>query len=230
MVARVNRFFDLVLIHGDAALIPFDETFPRMREIADVSRYTGYVVDPPPPIGGPGAPGHGEVVVSTGGGAVSEDLLAAAIGARELCALANAPWRVLVGHNLPEGRFREWTDRAPSGVTVERARADFASLLRNFTLSVSQGGYNTVMEILATGARAVCLPYAGGHESEQTIRCQLLAERGALQMVAPEAVDAASVAAAIDRALAAPPASAAGIDIGGATRTAQLLHAALAAD
>lgn len=227
MVARVKRFFDLVLIHGDAALIPFDETFPRMREIADVSRYTGYVVDPPPPAGGPGAPGHGEVIVSTGGGAVSEDLLDAAVGARAHSALANAPWRILVGHNLPEERFHVWADAAPDGVTVERARPDFAALLRNCTLSISQGGYNTVMEILATGARAVCLPYAGGHESEQTIRCQLLAERGALQMVEPEAVSAATVGAAIDRALAAPPASAAGIDIDGAARTAALLHAAL---
>ena len=229
MVARVERFFDLVLIHGDPALIPFDETFPRMREIADVSRYTGYVVDAPPPAGGPGAPGYGEVIVSTGGGAVSEDLLDAAIGARALSPLADTPWRVLVGHNLPEEGFHAWAAKAPAGVTVERARPDFATLLRNCTLSISQGGYNTVLEILATGARAVCVPYAGGHESEQTIRCRLLAERGVLQVVEPEAVSAETVAAAIARALAGRPADAAGLDTGGALRTADLLHAALAA-
>jgi predicted glycosyltransferase len=227
MVARVERFFDLVLIHGDPTLISFDRTFPRMREIAAVARYTGYVVDPPPPHGGAGSPGHGEVVVSTGGGAVSEDLLDAAIGARPLSRLANAPWRVLVGHNLPDDRFAAWRDTAADGVTIERARPDFTTLLRNCTLSISQGGYNTVLEILATGARAVCLPYAGGHESEQTIRCRLLAERGALQIVEPDAVNAASVAAAIGRALDASPTGAGGIDIGGALRTAQLLHEAL---
>ena len=227
MVERVKRFFELVLIHGDPALIPFDRTFPRMREIAEVSRYTGYVVDPPPPRGGSGAPGRNEVIVSTGGGAVSEALLDAAIGARALSSLADRPWRVLVGHNLPEERFAAWRSAAPAGVTIERARTDFTTLLRNCTLSISQGGYNTVMEILATGARAVCLPYAGGLESEQTIRCRLLAERGALQIVEPDAVAAAAVAEAIERALAAAPAGAAGIDTNGAVRTAELLHEAL---
>ena len=226
MVERVERFFDLVLIHGDPSLIPFDRTFPRMREIASVSHYTGYVVDPPPPAGGPGAPGFGEVVVSTGGGAVSEDLLDAAIGARPLSSLADVPWRVLVGHNLPETQFARWRNTAPVGVTVERARTDFVTLLRNCTLSISQGGYNTVLEILATGARAVCLPYAGGHESEQTIRCRLLAARGALELVEPADVSAAAVAAAADRAIAGKPAAAA-IDTGGARKTAELLQAAL---
>ncbi len=45
MVDRVRRFFDLVLIHGDPEFISFEETFPRMGEIADVTRYTGYVAD-----------------------------------------------------------------------------------------------------------------------------------------------------------------------------------------
>ena len=228
MVTRVRRFFDLVLIHGDPSLIPFDETFPRMREIADVSRYTGNVVDPPPVAGGPGAPGYGEVIVSTGGGAVSDDMLEAAIGARPMTRVAGTPWRILIGHNLPEDRFRAWRDNAPAGIIVERARPDFVKLLRNCAVSISQGGYNTVMEILAAGARAVCLPYAGGFESEQTIRCRLLAERGALQMVEKNDVNAANVAAAVDRALEGGPDSAGSIiDVGGAAASTRILLAAL---
>jgi predicted glycosyltransferase len=228
MVARVQRYFDLVLVHGDPALIPFDATFPRMREVVGAVRYTGYVTNPPPPRGGAGAPGHGEVIVSTGGGAVSEQMLGAAIDARPMTNAANKVWRVLIGHNLPDGEFDHWHRSVPHGMIVERARTDFAHLLRNCVLSISQGGYNTVMEILAAGTRAVCLPYAGGHESEQTIRCRLLADRGLIQIVEKDAVGARNVAAAVNRALASPPVADAGVDMSGAGRTAEVLLAALA--
>jgi predicted glycosyltransferase len=227
MVQRVADYFDLVLVHGDPDFIAFDETFPRLSDIASVTRYTGYVADPPPAPGGPGSPGYGEVIVSTGGGAVSEDMLAAAIGARALTSLAHVPWRVLLGHNYPEADFQASRSAAPDGVIVERARTDFAQLLANCRLSISQGGYNTVMEILATGARAVCLPYAGGLESEQTLRCGLLAQRGAIEMDKQEEVSAVSVAAAVERALAAPKINRAVVNMDGAQTTANLLKQAV---
>lgn len=227
MVARVKNYFDMVLVHGDPDFISFDETFPRLRDIADVTRYTGYVTDPPPTPGGTGSPGYGEVIVSTGGGAVSEDMLSAAIEARAFSSLADETWRVLIGHNYPQAEFEACQQSAPAGVIVERARPDFAELLANCRLSISQGGYNTVMEILATGARAVCLPYAGGLESEQTLRCGLLAERGALEMVRQEDVSARAVAAAVDRAMAAPKQDRAVVNMDGAQRTVELLREAI---
>lgn len=226
MVARVRRYFDMVLIHGDPDFITFEETFPRMSEIADVCHYTGYVTDPAQPreVDGPGA---GEVIVSTGGGAVSDDMLQAAIDARALSPLADAPWRVLIGHNLPEDDFRVYRDAAPAGITVERARPDFARLIANCRLSISQGGYNTVMELLAARTRAVCIPYAGGLESEQTLRCGLLAEKGAIAVVDPAHVSAESVAAAISRALDRPDGLAVPVDMSGAATTGALLRSAL---
>jgi len=226
MVDRVRRYFDLVLIHGDRDFISFDETFPRMSEIADISRYTGYVADPPrtPDTRGPGA---GEVIISTGGGAVSDDMLQAAMDSRSISALANARWRVLVGHNLPDAEFAAYRDNAPDGVTVERARPDFPQLLANCTLSISQGGYNTVMEVLAAGTRAVCIPYAGGLESEQTLRCSLLAEKGALEIVESGAVTAKNVARAIDRAMARKDHISAPVEMAGAGNTATMLSESL---
>lgn len=226
MVARVRRYFDLVLIHGDPAFIAFDETFPRMSEIADLSSYTGYVVDPPMAPAARGA-GAGEVIVSTGGGAVSDDMLEATIAARELSSLSDVPWRVLIGHNLPDDAFAAYRDNAPDGVIVERSRPDFPELLANCRLSISQGGYNTVMEVLAARTPAVCIPYAGGLESEQTLRCRLLAARGAMQIVEQGSVDAANVAAAADRATATQTAPASGLDLDGAENSCAVLKAAL---
>ena len=55
-------------------------------------------------------------------------------------------------------------------------------------VSVSQAGYNTVMETLQAGARAVLVPFAAGSEEEQTIRAQLLAERGLVHVVEESAL------------------------------------------
>lgn len=226
MVDRVRRYFDLVLIHGDAAFISFEETFPRMAEISDISSYTGYVADRPHPVDTKG-PGAGEVIVSTGGGAVSDDMLQATIDARAISSLSDIPWRVLIGHNLPEAEFQTYRNNAPEGVIVERSRTDFRQLLANCTLSISQGGYNTVMEILAAGTRSVCIPYAGGLESEQTLRCNLLADKGALEVVDPTAVTAQSVNDAISRALTRTEGFQAPVDMSGAQNTAAILHTAL---
>ena len=38
--------------------------------------------------------------------------------------------------------------------------------------------YNTVMEVLATGANGIAVPYAGGRETEQTLRVKLMEMRG----------------------------------------------------
>lgn len=227
MVQRVQDYFDLVLIHGDPDFITFDETFPRLTDIADRARYTGYVADLPPAPEGRDSPGFDEVIVSTGGGAVSEDMLSAAIEARALTSLAETTWRILLGHNYPEADFRTCQRKAPEGVIVERARPDFAQLLANCRLSISQGGYNTVMEILATGTRAVCLPYAGGLESEQTLRCGLLAERGAIEVVNQADVSARAVAAAVERALQATNHDRAVVNMDGAQRSAILLKEAI---
>ena len=58
-------------------------------------------------------------------------------------------------------------------------------MLARSRLSLSQAGYNTVMDILAVGARALVLPFAEGAESEQSLRARLLAERGLLSLMEP---------------------------------------------
>ncbi|MDJ0894945.1 MAG: glycosyltransferase [Alphaproteobacteria bacterium] len=223
---RANRWFEMILVHGDPNLIPLDRTFPRIAELTCALHYTGYAVEPAPPAQGPGHPGHDEVLVSAGGGAVSVDLVRAAMAARPLTDLAELRWRVLIGPVLPEAQFQQLCAEADPGVIVERARGDFTQLLSNCRLSISQGGYNTVMEVLAAGTPAVCVPYAGGYETEQTLRCQLLAERGAFQVVDEAQLSPERLAEAIARAAGQKPAAVA-IDTTGLAKTAALVAGAL---
>ncbi|MGH6931823.1 MAG: glycosyltransferase family protein [Dongiaceae bacterium] len=215
----VRRFFDQVLIHGDPRVIEFGATFGAADRIAGQLRYTGYVVTPASDDFTSTA-GRGEVLVSAGGGAVGAPLLRAALAARPLTALATAPWRLLTGLNASADLLAELIGSATNGVTVERFRRDFQVCLRNCRLSISQAGYNTVMEILAAGTRAVVVPFAEGGESEQPLRARLLAGRGLLGLVESDALDPRSLAAAIDRAVEGLAPSPSGIDMAGAVKTA----------
>ena len=229
MLALARRYYDLVLVHGDPRLVSLDATFPHAREIADRIAYTGYVVARSER--SPGEPermageGGGEVVVSAGGGAVGGKLLEAALAARPRTPLADAGWRLLAGANLPDPHFRSLAARAPDEVSVERFRPDFRALLRSARLSISQGGYNTMMEVLDAGVRAVVVPYAGGLETEQTLRANLLAARGLVEVVGEEELGPESIAAAVSRALAKPPPGGlAGVDTSGDAATARALR------
>lgn len=223
MVATVKQYYGKVLIHGDPSLVPFDKTFPLAGEIADRLAYTGYIVDPPPPGATISGLGRNEVIVSAGGGALSEPLLTAAISARGKTRLKDMTWRLLAGPSLGEDAFERLRNLAGEGVIVERSRADFTALLANCALSISQGGYNTIMDVLAAKVRAVIAPYAGGKETEQTLRASLLRERGALQVVWEDELSPERLACAVDAALDGPRLDAAGIKTDGAAVSAALL-------
>ena len=222
MIDLVHRYFDHVLLHGDPNLIPFDQTFPHAEQLGERSAYTGYVVDTSGKKGGPTSPGHEEVIVSAGGGAVGDQLLRTAMQARSQSQLGDRTWRLLVGYTVPETEFQALQSEAPDGVIVERARPDFTTLLANCAVSISQGGYNTIMETLHAGAKAVVVPYAGGIETEQTLRARLLSEQGVLHIVDENVLSPEILAKAVDKAVLGPPAMAF-IDTNGAKRSATLI-------
>jgi predicted glycosyltransferase len=139
--------------------------------------------------------------------------------------LAQAPWRIVTGLNLPEPVFAALQAAAPADVAIERFRRNFQGLLRRCWLSVSQAGYNTVMELLAAGTRAVVVPFAEGGESEQPLRARLLAARGLLTLVEPSDLTPQSLAVAIDAADRRSPPAASAIDLAGAVETARMLAA-----
>jgi len=223
MLQRVEKYFDHVLIHGDDALIPFDRTFPLAERIRDKLHYTGYVVDR----SGRGAintgQGSDEVIVSAGGGAVGADLLKTAIAARALSKLHNRTWRVLVGVTVDQATFDALAALSGPGIVVERSRPDFTALVTNAALSISQGGYNTVMEVLEAGTRAVIVPYAGGAETEQTMRAQELARHTPIEVLDESALSSQTLAAAVDAAWDRSPPANGMLNTNGAATSATLI-------
>ncbi len=196
--------FDAVLVHADPALVRLDDSFPAWPDIQDRALYTGYIAEFDPARAPRGTVGAGEVIVSVGGGAVGAPLLRAAIAARPMTALADRRWRLLVGANVPAADRAALAEAADAGIIVEPARGDFPSLLRNAALSISQAGYNTVVETLCHADRAVLVPFGTARETEQADRARVLVERGMVAAVAPDALNSETLAAAIGRAWAGP--------------------------
>lgn len=220
-VDLVRRFFDRILVHGDPALAGLERTFGALEQIAERVRYTGYVAAHAAP---PASDGGGEVVVSAGGGAAAGRLLETAIAARELTILRSATWRLLAGRNSSHPAFRALARRATPGIVVERNRDDFAQLLAGAALSISQAGYNTVVETLQARVRSVLVPFAAARELEQSLRAELLAERGAAVLVPESALSPETLADAVNRAARAPRPPADLVDLDGARRSAELLR------
>lgn len=221
----VHRFCTSVLVHGDAAFISFDATFPATADIADKIRYTGYVSPPfTPPLKVPPRDG---VVVSVGGGAVGGPLIRCALAARPLTRLRDAPWRFLTGPNLPEPDRRALS--ASDGVSIERFNPDFHCLLSHAAVSISQAGYNTVMDVLATRTPAVLVPFSQEGETEQTIRAELLAHRSGFNFVPEPELTAERLATAVDEVVFdnATPAPIDAMNMNGASEAAKvMLHLA----
>ena len=125
---------------------------------------------------------------------------------------------------MPQSKFDELRGNVLPGIGVERSRSDFTRLLHQAELSVSQCGYNTVMDVVEIGTRAVVVPFVGSNETEQTTRAKLWAERGAVTVVAEQDLTPETLARAIDQAAAKAAFDATGIDRDGARQTARLVQ------
>ncbi len=228
-VAVARQWTDRVLVHGSPDAIPLDRTLALADRLGEHLVYTGYLgPDGSPPAGPP----HGEVVISAGGGQVGGRLFRTALAAWPLTAAARErPWRLVTGPYLPEAArieldrlARELPTRAGRpAVVVEAYRSDLGAHLGGAALSVSQAGYNTVLELVAHRVRAVVVPYEGSGD-EQPLRASLLAARGLLEIVPEADLTPARLAEAMDAALGRPgfPAPVR-LDLRGAARSVEIL-------
>jgi len=207
-VTRARNYFDYILVHGDASFIRLDQTYPAIAGLGGKVFYTGYVTADTSSALGAAAnlAGSNEVTISAGGGAVGEALLMTAMQARAHSTQAGQKiWRILAGGNAPAGQLQTLQKIAPPGIIAEASRPDFPQLLCNSACSVSQGGYNTVMDILQarriSQTPAVIVPFATAREQEQNVRARALAAAGLAIVLSEMELTPVSLAAAIDRAI-----------------------------
>lgn len=216
----LGAYVDHVLFHGDSAVATLDLSWPVTEPLRRRLIETGYVRDAKPAPPSPRAP-SGEILVSAGGSAAGLPLWRAALAAARL--RPERRWRLLVGHGVNEADFVALAGQAGSNAIVERARRDFASLLRAADLSISQAGYNTVLDLAAADARALLVPFAEGGEKEQDLRAQALTQRGLASALPQDALSGDRLAQAADAALKEPRPDWSALRGDGAGRSADIL-------
>ena len=79
------------------------------------------------------------------------------------------------------------------------------------------------METLATKANSISVPYAGGHETEQTLRTRLLAQRGLIRQIPEEDLNLEKLIIMINLSLEEPINVKHNINISGAEKTADII-------
>jgi predicted glycosyltransferase len=146
-----------------------------------------------------------EILVSGGGSAAALPLFRLCIEAARLSG-SSRRWRILVGRGVAEADFADLRRSASPNVTVEWARPDFPELLARCALSISQAGYNTVLDLVAAGRPAIVVPFDEGAETEQAVRAEAMERAGlarSLRLSATEAATPAAFLAAVEAALQA---------------------------
>ncbi|WP_068317065.1 glycosyltransferase family protein [Polycladidibacter hongkongensis] len=232
MAAHARDFYDLVLVHSDPAFVKFEDSFPYAREIADLFAYTGYIGGKPSDFK-EGDDGRGEIIVSCGGGAVGARLLQVAADVATMAqstlpeVLRNKTWRLLMGARLPQETVAQLTKKQNARLIAEPARADFSSMLGRASLSISQAGYNSVLDVLCAQVPAVFVPFETASESEQRQRASTLAARGRAELLPSADLTCLSLISACVNALSRPVPKLR-VTMDGAQRSAACIAAALA--
>jgi predicted glycosyltransferase len=189
----INEYFDVLLVHGDPKFVPLEETFSRVGNLNCEIYYTGYVVQKPPvnpiltdedreilhsdkPI----------ILTSVGGGRFGHELLD--------CVVKTAPIlekviphhiQVFTGPFMPEEKFDELQSMAENSknICIRRYTPYFLNYMKKAELSINMSGYNTTMNVLTTGVRAMLLPFTGNQDREQTIRAEKLSDLGIVKIL-----------------------------------------------
>jgi predicted glycosyltransferase len=163
------------------------------------------------------------LVASAGGGSVGKPLLESTIRAFKKFS-DDLPARLFVytGPYIDARDFAYLQSLANKKIKVEKFTSDFLAYLAAADLSISMGGYNTSMNLLACGVPALVWPF--GLNREQRLRAQRLSERGALKILNEQDLQYDRLARIMVQTLSGMHPGKADIDLNGAANTARWLE------
>ncbi|WP_026102502.1 glycosyltransferase family protein [Pleurocapsa sp. PCC 7319] len=185
----IDQYFDLVLVHGDPNFIKLEQSFSKINTLKCPVYYTGYVSQPVSQnnvLDKEFFPDKPLILVSVGGGRFGHGLLK--------CVAQTAPLlkesiphdiKIFTGPFCPLSLFQRLLKETNNqdNISVELYSSNLLNYMQQADLSISMSGYNTTMNILSTGVKAMMMAFQGNKDQEQETRVKKLASLGRVKMI-----------------------------------------------
>ena len=107
-------------------------------------------------------------------------------------------------------------------ITCDRYTTNLLDYMPQADLSIGMGGYNTTMNVLSTGVKAMMMAFQGNNDKEQETRLQKLDSLGRVKMIQPEDLQPEKFAGQIIDYLEQTPSNLT-LDLNGVANTAKYL-------
>lgn len=213
VVPTLNDYFDYVLVHGDPRLFQLESFFPWIESIEIPIEYTGYVSEKL------GSPDNNTqktidkqgpyVLVSVGGGILGWDMITTAVQAwKILCEngyVQNMKMVIFAGVFMKDAEYNAIKEMCTEDFFyLSKFTNNFIQWMQSAELSISQAGYNTCMNVLETGVRAILVPIPRYVDIDQNIRAQKLADLGVVDTICSESLNSENLITAMTNRLKRP--------------------------
>lgn len=194
----LSSVYDHVLIYGARSFFDPITAYQFPADLASRSRFLDYVVEEPPD--GP-VPGYADtqgrrrplVVVTTGGGDGAVELIVGTMldMLAEHADQVNFDTVILPGPLAPAEVLAELRQRATGPhLSCEEFVPSTSPYMQAADLVICTGGYNTTVQLLRYGRRALMIPRVM-HRAEQLLRAKRLQELGLVEFLHPADVSSA---------------------------------------
>lgn len=163
---ELNGYFDILFIHSDPKKIKLDLTFAGINHVKIPTVYTGYVARKPLDCTKRTWSEGGYVVASCGGSSIYSSLILHAVNSQ----LKHFPERTI--HVFSGLRSCELRIPKSDKTVMHNFTWNYIDFLSHAAVSISMGGYNSIVESIACEVPSIVIPLHSN--DEQKIRLKYL--------------------------------------------------------
>lgn len=181
----LDNYFDYIFVHGDKRVYSLENEFPFLKNMYSKLRYTGYTVfergETEKSENFPLPKETKKILISAGGGMDSFEFIKSCISAKSILDKSiNSEFLISTGPFISKSNWDTLKSRVKKekGIKLDKFNNSFYLDLKNSDLSISNAGYNTVVEVLNQGKSAIFIPRVRGGigDKEQLTRAEVVSD------------------------------------------------------